>query len=95
MLIWGIRWIAITLGQLSFPCSHCGKTTVHSAIVRKGKFTLFFIPLFPIGKKYLIACNLCGLRRRAAGNLGAQLQVWERTGTFPAQQTVGTLSSQS
>ena len=95
MLIWGIRWFATTLGQLSRMCSHCGKTTVHSAIVRKGKFTLFFIPLFPIGKQYLISCNLCGLRLKAVENLRAQLEVWDKTGTFPAPQNVGTLSSHS
>jgi transcription elongation factor Elf1 len=86
MLIWGIRWFATTLGQLSYNCSHCGKTTVHSAIIRTGKFTLFFIPLFPIGKQYLIACNLCGLRLKAVDNLRAQLEVWGKTGKFPATQ---------
>ena len=89
MLIWGIRWIAITLGQLSYSCSHCQKTTVHSAIIRKGRFTLFFIPIFPIGKQYLIVCNLCGLRLKAVGNLQAQLEVWEKTGKFPEPQKVG------
>lgn len=88
MLIWGIRWIAITLGQLSYRCSHCQKTTVHSAIIRKGKFTLFFIPIFPIGKQYFIACNLCGLRLKAIGNLQGQLEVWEKTGKFRETQKV-------
>jgi hypothetical protein len=50
MLIWGTRWSTTTPGQLPYNCSHCRKTTMYSAIVRKGKFTLFFIPLFPIGK---------------------------------------------
>ena len=89
MLIWGIRWFTTTLGQLLYPCSQCGKKTVHSALVRKGRFTLFFIPLFPIGKKYLIACNLCGLRLRAVDNLRNQLEIWEKTGRFPDPQTVG------
>jgi hypothetical protein len=64
---------------------------MHTAIVRKGRFTLFFIPLFPIGKRYQIVCNLCGLRLKAVDNLRAQLEVWEKTGRFPDAQTVGVL----
>ena len=91
MLIWGIRWFTTTLGQLLYPCSQCGKKTVHTAIVRKGRFTLFFIPIFPIGKQYQILCNLCGLRLKAVDNLRAQLEVWEKTGRLPDAQTVGVL----
>jgi hypothetical protein len=82
MLIWGTRWSAVTLGQLSYACTNCGKATGHSAVVRKGKFTLFFIPLFPIGKRYMIVCNLCGLRLNAVGDLRAQLAGLEKTGGF-------------
>ena len=87
MIIWGIRWTAVILGQLLYACSHCQKQTMHSAIVRKGKFTLFFIPIFPVGRQYMISCNLCGLRLRAVGNLEAQLQQWEKTGQFPSGGT--------
>ena len=89
MIIWGIRWFAKTLGQLLYGCSNCGKKTVHSAVVQKGWFTLFFIPLIPIGKKYVIVCNLCGLRLKAVDNLRNQLETWEKTGRFPDPQTVG------
>lgn len=82
MIIWGIRWFAKTLGQLLYGCSNCGKKTVHSAVVQKGWFTLFFIPLIPIGKKYVIVCNLCGLRLKAVDNLKGQLEVWERREGF-------------
>jgi DNA-directed RNA polymerase subunit RPC12/RpoP len=89
MIIWGIRWFATTLGQLLYSCSNCGKKTVHTAAVQKGWFTLFFIPLIPIGKKYVIVCNLCGLRLKAVDNLKAQLEIWAKTGRFPDAQTVG------
>ncbi len=80
MLIFGTRWAAVVLGQITYSCSHCQRQTVHSAIVRTGKCTLFFIPLFPISKKYLISCNVCGLRLQAVDNLLGQLKDWERTG---------------
>jgi hypothetical protein len=93
MLIWGTRWSAFTLGQLSYACSHCRKTTIHSAIARKGKFTLFFMPLFPISKQYLISCNLCGLRLKAVNDLRSQLEQLEQTGHLPNAQ--GTAPSKS
>jgi hypothetical protein len=61
---------------------------MHSAMVNKGKFTLFFIPIFPIGRKDLIACNVCGLRRQAVGTLFLQLQQWEKTGDFPSPEAI-------
>jgi len=95
MLIFGTRWTAVMLGQLLYVCSHCQKETMHSAIVRKGMFTLFFIPLIPIGRQYLITCNLCGLRLRAVGNLLAQLQQWEKTGQLPSVESLAARQLQS
>jgi hypothetical protein len=80
MLIWGIRWKTVPLGQLAYNCSHCGRATIHSAFVAKGKVTIFFIPLIPIGVKYMMVCNLCGLRLKAIGDLKEQLKGLERTG---------------
>lgn len=84
----GTRWKGIPIGQFSYPCSKCGKSVVHTAAVQKGKLTLFFVPLIPIGKKYLLVCNLCGLRLKPVGNLLAQIQQLEakaQTGV-PAKQ---------
>jgi hypothetical protein len=89
MLIWGFRWTSVVLGQLTFACSHCARSIVHTGLVQKGMFTLFFIPIFPVGKKYLIVCNLCGLRRQASGDLQEQLKQWQQTGQFPAPRTCG------
>jgi zinc-ribbon family len=88
MLILGTRWKAVTIGQLLYACSHCRKQTMHSTVVRRGKFTLFFIPLFPVGRKYFIVCNLCGLRLQATSDLLAQLQLWEKTGQFPSAESL-------
>ena len=76
----GSRWKGTALGQFSYPCTKCGKSVVHTAGVQKGKLTLFFVPLIPIGTKYLLICNLCGLKRKPTGNLLAQIQELERTG---------------
>jgi len=88
MLIWGIRWRSIFLGQLTFTCSHCARVLIHTAFVEKGMFTLFFIPIFPVGKNYMIVCNLCGLKRRAGGDLRLQFKQWNQTGQFPTPESV-------
>lgn len=88
MLIWGIRWTSVLLGQVTFTCPHCARALIHTALVEKGMFTLFFIPIFPVGKKYMIVCNLCGLRRRAGEDLQLQFKQWEQTGQFSAPASV-------
>jgi hypothetical protein len=80
MLIWGFRWKAFSFRQIAYSCSRCGRSTVHTAIVERGRLTIFFIPVIPIGSRYGIICNLCGLRLRAVGDLKEQLQGLERTG---------------
>jgi len=80
MLIWGIRWKIVPLGQLKYNCSHCGEPTFHTALAEKGKVTIFFIPLIPIGVKYMMVCNFCGMRLKAIGDLKEQLKGLERTG---------------
>ena len=83
-VIFGRRWKETTLGQISYSCSHCAKTTFHSAIVRKGRFTLFFIPVIPLSTRYIIKCNMCGLKLKPVGTLHQQIVTWHRTGKFPA-----------
>jgi len=81
-IIWGRRWKTIPLGQLAYPCSHCGGSTF-TAVVEKGFITLFFVPLIPIGRRYMIGCNVCGLRLRAVAQLQEQLKELERTRQLP------------
>jgi hypothetical protein len=47
--------------SLSIYCSQCQRDTVHKAFTQQSWFTLFFIPVFPIGAKHPHAiCNICG-----------------------------------
>jgi hypothetical protein len=74
--IFGQRWKTKPFGQIELSCLHCGKNTMHTAQLFKGKFTFFFIPVAPVwGKQYQIVCNLCGTKRKAQGELQKQLKV--------------------
>lgn len=60
MLIWGIRVTAALVATLVYVCDRCGQHAAHQLVRRVRKFTLFFVPLFPVGTKYLDTCVACG-----------------------------------
>lgn len=60
MIIWGFRSSVALLATLVYVCDTCGNNAAHRLVKRVRKFTLFFIPLFPVGTKYLDTCTACG-----------------------------------
>lgn len=71
--LFGVRTKAKPLGQMEYPCSKCARSTMFTAIESKRWFTLFFIPVIPLGGNHLIRCNLCGLTLKYSPELKAQL----------------------
>ena len=57
----GWRTKSKVLGQFENPCQKCSRPTVHAAIEAKKWFTLFFIPVIPLGSKFVLRCGVCGL----------------------------------
>jgi zinc-ribbon family len=62
----GTRTKSKGLGQVERPCPKCGRATMHTAIEVKRRFTLFFIPLIPLGTRYVNKCGACGLATKGA-----------------------------
>lgn len=60
VLIFGIGVREFLLATLVFVCERCGNNAAHQLVKRVRKFSLFFIPLFPVGTKYLDNCTACG-----------------------------------
>lgn len=60
MLIFGFRVTEALLATLGYVCDRCGREAAHHLVRRVRKFTLFFIPLFPVGTKYYDTCTFCG-----------------------------------
>jgi len=46
---------------------------VQSAIETQRWFTVFFVPVIPIGSSYAIRCNLCGLTVKGSAEVKKQL----------------------
>jgi zinc-ribbon family len=60
MLIFGFRVTAVLLATLNYVCDRCGQPAAHQLVRRQRKFTLFFIPLFPVSTRYFDTCTYCG-----------------------------------
>ncbi|MET7641729.1 zinc-ribbon domain-containing protein [Streptomyces sp. NPDC005438] len=61
MIIFGTSSKVIQLAMLSLLCGFCGNPSAHALRRRVTKFTLFFIPLFPIApSKHSLQCTFCG-----------------------------------
>ena len=60
MLIIGIGVTEVLLSTLVFTCETCGNNVAHQLTKQNRKFSLFFVPLFSVGTKYLDSCTACG-----------------------------------
>ncbi|MFJ9174733.1 zinc-ribbon domain-containing protein [Streptomyces sp. NPDC102360] len=60
MIIFGTRGYAYQLAILTYVCGSCGNPAAHTLRKFVTKFTLFFVPLFPISTKYQAQCTFCG-----------------------------------
>jgi hypothetical protein len=61
VLIFGTSSKMLQLAMLNLLCGFCGNPAAHSLRKRVTKFSLFFIPLFPIAPaKHYLQCTFCG-----------------------------------
>jgi hypothetical protein len=86
MLIWGWRTRIYVLAMTTFLCGRCGNPASHAVRKAVTKFTLFFIPLFPIGVKYTAQCTFCGIENRIPKEDAVRLQAQEEQGQAAQQQ---------
>lgn len=61
LIIWGIRSVRRKLTVVLAMCHRCSTPCAQSIFVIRRWFTLFFIPLFPVGTKYVGMCSMCGV----------------------------------
>jgi hypothetical protein len=78
MLIWGWRTKISLLAMATFLCARCGNPAAHAVRKAVTKFTLFFIPLFPISVKYSAQCTFCGIENRIPKEDAVRLHAQEQ-----------------
>jgi hypothetical protein len=74
VIIFGTKGYLYQLAILTLVCGQCGNPAAHTLRKRVTKFTLFFVPLFPISTKYLTQCTFCGAEQKVTGEQAEQLQ---------------------
>ena len=73
MIIFGFRSFVKTLGMLTLVCRRCGNPAAHRVAQRSRWFTLFFIPLIPLGFQRYTVCAFCGTTQKIAKDEAQQL----------------------
>ncbi|MFF6980462.1 zinc-ribbon domain-containing protein [Streptomyces sp. NPDC008343] len=80
MIIFGTKGYLYQLAILTLVCGHCGNPSAHTLRKRVTKFTLFFVPLFPVSTKYATQCTFCGAEQKVTGEQAEQLQAQAAAG---------------
>jgi hypothetical protein len=73
-ILFGFRSRDRRLAMLTMTCEVCGMTAAQSLTTRSTKFTLFFVPLFPVrSSTYHLQCAHCGAVRSVDRDDAARL----------------------
>ncbi|MEU4659387.1 zinc-ribbon domain-containing protein [Streptomyces sp. NPDC023723] len=81
MIIFGTKGYLYQLAILTLVCGHCGNPAAHPLRKRVTRFTLFFVPLFPVSTKYTTQCTFCGTERKLTGEEAERLLAQDASGT--------------
>lgn len=74
VIIFGTSSKLVQLAMLNLLCGFCGNPSAHPLRKRVTKFSLFFIPLFPIAPaKHSIQCTFCGAQTEVSKESAEQL----------------------
>ncbi|WAL65226.1 zinc-ribbon domain-containing protein [Amycolatopsis cynarae] len=74
MIIYGYRRKVHDLTTATYLCTQCNNPTAHALRRAVTKFTLFFIPLFPIASRYFTVCTFCGATNKLTKAQAMQVQ---------------------
>ncbi|MFE9384450.1 zinc-ribbon domain-containing protein [Streptomyces sp. NPDC007025] len=84
MIIFGTSSKLMQLAMLNLLCGFCGNPAAHALRKRVTKFSLFFIPLFPIAPaKHSLQCTFCGAHTEISKESAEQL-LGQAQGAAPA-----------
>ncbi|GII77116.1 hypothetical protein Sru01_20980 [Sphaerisporangium rufum] len=59
-ILFGLRTLVHRLGAVTATCRNCGNTAAQMVTRNVTKFSLFFVPLFPVRTRYAAQCTYCG-----------------------------------
>ena len=71
----GIRTNAKATAQQERACTKCVRPTMHALVQTKKWFTLFFIPVIPVGGNFFARCGVCGLTTKCTSEIKDQASI--------------------
>ncbi|ARE78427.1 MULTISPECIES: zinc-ribbon domain-containing protein [unclassified Streptomyces] len=74
MIIFGTKLYLYQLAILTLACRRCGYSAAHTLTKHVSKFTLFFVPLFPVSTQYVTQCTYCGMEQAGTKEWAEQVQ---------------------
>jgi hypothetical protein len=86
LFIFGTRRTVRQLAMVVLTCANCHRTAANAVLKMVTKFTLFFIPLFPVRTRYATQCTACGYSATIDKGQAQQLAQAPATGSGPGQQ---------
>jgi hypothetical protein len=60
IILFGFRRKSSRLATIFVMCARCHTPAAHALTRARRYFTLFFIPVIPLGTKYFTTCTMCG-----------------------------------
>lgn len=86
MIIWGWRRYAQTIAMITFVCGHCGNPAAQTLRKLVTKFTLFFVPLFPVHRRFEVQCTFCGATGKVTKEQAEAMRAQSQGPAAPQQQ---------
>ena len=87
LILFGTRSRVRVMAMVTFLCRTTNQSAAHRLSQITRWFTLFFIPVFPIGRRYVLTCIACGqsskLTKEQADEIVARVEA-------PAQESLPT-----
>lgn len=74
LLIFGTKAYREILGVVTVVCRYCGNPAAHRLEEITNKFTVFFIPLFTVGRQWMMQCAMCAAETRLDRREAEQLK---------------------
>jgi hypothetical protein len=89
VIIFGTRSYLYQLAIVMLVCGRCGNNANHVLRKRVTKFTLFFVPLFPISTRYSMQCSFCGCEQQGTEQQTDQMLAYANQQQYGSQQPYG------
>lgn len=85
IFLWGFRSMTRTLAMTTLACRATNQPAAHRLSRITRWFTVFFIPVFPVGRRHLLTCSACGQSYKVTKDQATEIVAKAEA---PAQETL-------